>query len=200
MPFLQAIKPAKVKWEATRTNLLRAGLRGAASFRYLSKSSTLTLPGVDDAEGLRSTLDAMAIVGLNEVERQAVLQTVAAVLHLGNISFASNDADESVPEDAEALQALAKVAHLLGVRCLLLFLVSASGLGETGDPLSCIYWHRTCNSPLWRKRCNESVARHVSSLQIAMRSEPMVVYSVGLRHLPTSFTVFCRRRSWRTTC
>ena len=56
---------------------------GASSFRYLAKSSTLTLPGVDDAEGLRSTLDAMAIVGLNEDERNAILQVSISVLGRG---------------------------------------------------------------------------------------------------------------------
>lgn len=89
--------------------------RGASGFRYLSKSSTLTLPGVDDAEGLRSTLDAMAIVGLNEYERQAVLQTVAAVLHLGNITFAENDGDESVPEGRESSEAVQRASQLLAV-------------------------------------------------------------------------------------
>jgi len=38
---------------------------------------------VDDAEGLRSTLDAMAIVGMNEDERNAILQVRARVLCTG---------------------------------------------------------------------------------------------------------------------
>ena len=89
--------------------------KGASGFRYLAKSSTLTLPGVDDAEGLRMTMDAMAIVGMSDGERQAVLQTVATVLHLGNVTFATNDDDISVPADAAAQAALSMVATLLMV-------------------------------------------------------------------------------------
>ena len=68
--------------------------KGAAGFRYLNQASSsaepcYTLKDVDDGEGLRSTLDAMSIVGIGEAEREAVLRTVAAVLHLGNITFAS---------------------------------------------------------------------------------------------------------------
>ena len=68
--------------------------QGAAGFRYLNQSSNsaapcYTLKDVDDGEGLRSTLDAMSIVGISEAEREAVLRTVAAVLHLGNITFVS---------------------------------------------------------------------------------------------------------------
>ena len=70
---------------------------------------------MDDGEALRSTLDAMAIVGMSVVERQAVLRTVAAVLHLGNITFVLSDADMSVPADAAADAALRTVADLIMV-------------------------------------------------------------------------------------
>ena len=100
---------------------------GASGFLYLAQSSTLTLPGVDDGEALRSTLDAMAIVGMSVAERQAVLRTVAAVLHLGNITFTTSDADMSVPADAVAKEALRTVADLIMVsRLLILFLSSRS--------------------------------------------------------------------------
>ena len=61
--------------------------KGVAGFRYLNQPSASAEPcyalaDVDDGEGLRSTLDAMAIVGISEAEREAVLRTVAAVLHL----------------------------------------------------------------------------------------------------------------------
>ena len=88
---------------------------GASSFNYLAKSNALTLPGVDDAEGFRSTLDAMSIVGLNEAEQEAILQTVAAVLHLGNIVFKNNDQDEAVLADSFAESALRNVSLLLQV-------------------------------------------------------------------------------------
>jgi hypothetical protein len=53
---------------------------GAPSFRYLAESSSsaeppcFALEDVDDGEGLRSTLDAMRIVGIGEV--RAVQKTL----------------------------------------------------------------------------------------------------------------------------
>ena len=94
--------------------------KGAAGFQYLAQSSTLTLPGVDDGEGLRSTLDAMAIVGLTDAEIQAVLRTVAAVLHLGNLAFKASPSDQSVPADQTSQDALSMVATLLMVRACLM--------------------------------------------------------------------------------
>ena len=94
--------------------------QGAAGFRYLHQSSNsaapcYTLKDVDDGEGLRSTLDAMSIVGISEAEREAVLRTVAAVLHLGNITFVSAPDEGSALSDCSAKEALAAVADLLQV-------------------------------------------------------------------------------------
>ena len=75
---------------------------------------------MDDAEGFRSTLDAMSIVGLNEAEQEAILQTVAAILHLGNIVFTNNDEDEAIPADVASASALRNVSLLLQVSSLLL--------------------------------------------------------------------------------
>ena len=88
---------------------------GAASFNYLSTSSTFTLPGVDDAEGFRQTIEAMRIVGMKEQERDAVLQLVACVLHLGNIEFVCNDDDEAIPASDSAWTALSMASTLLEV-------------------------------------------------------------------------------------
>jgi len=98
--------------------------KGAAGFRYLNQPSAsadpcYALKDVDDGEGLRSTLDAMAIVGIGEAEREAVLRTVAAVLHLGNITFASEPDEASALSSRSAKEALAAVADLLQVRLCL---------------------------------------------------------------------------------
>lgn len=57
----------------------------------------------------------MAIVGLNETEQEAILQTVAAVLHLGNIVFTDNEDDHGVLADDAAESALVNVSLLLQV-------------------------------------------------------------------------------------
>ena len=101
--------------ESLTTTFLWRLQGGAASFNYLSKSSTFTLPGVDDAEGFKQTLEAMRIVGLSEDEREAVMQIVACVLHLGNIEFECNDDDEAVPADDASWTALGMASVLLQV-------------------------------------------------------------------------------------
>ncbi|BDA45618.1 Myosin-17 [Coccomyxa sp. Obi] len=93
---------------------------GAQGFRYLRESQSeaapcFTLDDVDDGEGLRSTLDAMQIVGIGEAEREAVLRTVAAVLHLGNITFVGAADEGAMPKDNSAKAALVAVADLLQV-------------------------------------------------------------------------------------
>lgn len=62
----------------------------------------------------------MAIVGLSESEQEAILQTVACVLHLGNVVFYNNDRDEAVPVDDNAASALRNVSLLLQVRLVML--------------------------------------------------------------------------------
>ncbi len=83
---------------------------------------------MDDGEGLRSTLDAMAIVGILEAEREAVLRTVAAVLHLGNVTFAGAPDEGSALGSRSAQEALAACADLLRVRACLLRLAGCCKL------------------------------------------------------------------------
>ncbi len=53
----------------------------------------------------------MTIVGLSEEEQDAVFQTVASVLHLGNVSFqpAANDATDVTADSEEHLAAAAQL-------------------------------------------------------------------------------------------
>ncbi|KAL4419268.1 hypothetical protein ABPG77_004826 [Micractinium sp. CCAP 211/92] len=88
---------------------------GAASFRYLNRSDVYTLTDVDDAEEFRHTLEAMRIVGLQQRHVDAVLRTVAGVLHLGNVDFAMNSRDEAQVAGADSVAALEAAARLLGV-------------------------------------------------------------------------------------
>ena len=93
--------------------------RGAEGFKYLASSTTFALAGVDDGEGLRTTLDAMAIIGLSEQERDAVLRIVAAVLHLGNLGFRSGGSDDAALDGRESEEALNIIADLLQVNAVL---------------------------------------------------------------------------------
>lgn len=55
-------------------------------------------------------------MGIGEAEREAVLRTVAAVLHLGNITFASAPDEGSALSSRSAEEALTACADLLQVR------------------------------------------------------------------------------------
>ncbi len=58
----------------------------------------------------------MSLVGIPEKEQVAVCQTVAAVLHLGNVSFVeAGEQDSSKVAPGASQQHLAAAAKLLGV-------------------------------------------------------------------------------------
>ncbi|KAI7836877.1 hypothetical protein COHA_009277 [Chlorella ohadii] len=90
-------------------------LSNAAAFRYLRQSGVYELSDVDDAQEFRHTLEAMRIVGLQQHHVDAVLRTVAGVLHLGNAAFSDNNSDEAVVADGGSMAALETAARLLGV-------------------------------------------------------------------------------------
>ena len=66
-------------------------LKRAQEFRYLNSSTCYELAGVSNAEEYRRTRQAMTVVGIAEGEQDAVFRVVAAVLHLGNITFVEGD-------------------------------------------------------------------------------------------------------------
>ncbi|KXZ51147.1 MYO2 protein [Gonium pectorale] len=92
----------------------------ATGFAYLARSSCFELPGQSNAEEYQHTRRAMSHIGLSEEQQSAVLATVAAVLHLGNITFVEGDHADRGSEGAavasgSAQEALRTAAQLLGV-------------------------------------------------------------------------------------
>ena len=72
------------------------------------------------------TRRAMSLVGIPEREQRAVFQTVAAVLHLGNVAFSDGaEQDSSLVAAGQPKQHLEAAAQLLGV--------PAEGLGARTD-------------------------------------------------------------------
>ena len=62
------------------------------------------------------TRRAMSLVGIPETEQEAVFQTVAAVLHLGNVAFVDGAEQDSSQVPAGApMKHLEAAAQLLGV-------------------------------------------------------------------------------------
>lgn len=118
------------------------------TYHYLNQSSCYELVGVSDAHDYLATRRAMDIVGINakdqvkvmnnhhltneqsknkkssqylSLAQEAIFRVVAAILHLGNISFTKGkDVDSSVPKDDKAKFHLKTAAELLMYESLLL--------------------------------------------------------------------------------
>ncbi|XP_034409880.1 myosin IEb [Cyclopterus lumpus] len=78
---------------------------------YLNQSGTYTVEDMNDKKEFLDTMEAMSVVGLSVEEQDSVLQLVAGILHLGNISFR----EENNYAVVESQDFLAFPAFLLGV-------------------------------------------------------------------------------------
>lgn len=88
---------------------------GIDHYAYLRDGND-NIGGVSDADEWRSLMDSFGIMGFSEAEQFAVLRTVAAILHLGNISVVK----ESLRSDQAALAQDARIhiesaCRLLGI-------------------------------------------------------------------------------------
>ncbi|CAK7356900.1 unnamed protein product [Dovyalis caffra] len=86
------------------------------SFHYLNQSNCYELDGINDAHEYLATRRAMDIVGISDQEQEGIFRVVAAILHLGNVSFAKGqEIDSSVIKDEKSRFHLNIAAELL--RC-----------------------------------------------------------------------------------
>uniref|UniRef100_A0A8C9WIB0 Osteoclast-stimulating factor 1 n=1 Tax=Scleropages formosus TaxID=113540 RepID=A0A8C9WIB0_SCLFO len=79
-------------------------------YLYLNQSGTYTVKDISDKKDFSDT-EAMNVVGLSVDEQDAVLQIVAGILHLGNITF-REEGNYAVVDDEDFL---AFPAYLLGI-------------------------------------------------------------------------------------
>ncbi|XP_045106073.1 unconventional myosin-Ie-like isoform X2 [Portunus trituberculatus] len=87
-------------------------------FQYLAQSDVYKVDNMNDAHEFQETLNAMNVMGITEDTQLDILRIVAAILHMGNITFAEQgNAAYIVSPDY-----LAFPAYLLGV--------SAEALGQ----------------------------------------------------------------------
>ncbi|XP_062254322.1 myosin IEb [Platichthys flesus] len=80
-------------------------------YSYLNQSGTYTVEDVNDKKEFCDTMGAMSVVGLSVEDQDSVLQLVAAILHLGNISFR----EENNYAVVESQDFLAFPSFLLGI-------------------------------------------------------------------------------------
>ncbi|KAJ4746943.1 Myosin-related family protein [Rhynchospora pubera] len=74
----------------------KLNLKNVEDYKYLDQSTCYSIPGVDDADRFRSVLEAMNEVHISKENQDLVFSMLAAVLWLGNISFAVIDSEEHV--------------------------------------------------------------------------------------------------------
>ncbi|CAM4696316.1 unconventional myosin-Ie [Caretta caretta] len=87
------------------------GVTNPDYYYYLNQSASYKVDGMNDRQEFHETLTAMEVVGLSREEQALVLQIVAGILHLGNISFR----EEGNYAAVESEDFLAFPSYLLGV-------------------------------------------------------------------------------------
>ncbi|KAI1891615.1 hypothetical protein AGOR_G00145610 [Albula goreensis] len=80
-------------------------------YYYLNQSGTYKVDGTNDSKDFQETMEAMHIIGISPDHQTQVLQIVAGILHLGNISFIEAGNYGQV----ESMDLLAFPAYLLGI-------------------------------------------------------------------------------------
>lgn len=83
------------------------------AFHYVNQSGLYTLTAVTDEEEYEVTQRALTDTGFSADERRTVFQTLAALLHLGNVRFEGDEKARVVPATASTL---ATAATLLGTK------------------------------------------------------------------------------------
>ncbi|KAL3620616.1 hypothetical protein CASFOL_035528 [Castilleja foliolosa] len=84
------------------------------TFHYLNQSNCYELVGVNDVHDYLGIRKAMDVVGISQIEQDAIFRVVAAILHLGNVEFAKGEEiDSSVLKDDKSRFHLKTAAELL---------------------------------------------------------------------------------------
>ncbi|KAL3651202.1 Myosin-1 [Castilleja foliolosa] len=90
----------------------KLNLKNADEFKYLRQSNCNKISGVDDAEEFRVVVEALDVVHVKKEDQDSIFAIIAAVLWLGNVTFAEVDGEDHVePVEDECLN---NVATLIG--------------------------------------------------------------------------------------
>ncbi|KAI9341028.1 P-loop containing nucleoside triphosphate hydrolase protein [Zopfochytrium polystomum] len=87
------------------------GMMEPKYFRYLNVSNEYSADGIDDAEEYREMKKAMNVCNISPSDQTQLLQILASILHLGNITFVEENNEAKVADP----ETLAFPAYLLGV-------------------------------------------------------------------------------------
>lgn len=102
------------------------GLTGDANdYHYLNQSECSTIDQISDEEQYRVTLKAMKVIGITDVEQTQIETVLAAILHVGNVTFAWDEKANACSMDNDG--ALQKACDLLQLDSEALRKVQISG-------------------------------------------------------------------------
>uniref|UniRef100_A0A8D3D0V4 Osteoclast-stimulating factor 1 n=1 Tax=Scophthalmus maximus TaxID=52904 RepID=A0A8D3D0V4_SCOMX len=87
------------------------GITSLDYYTYLNQSGSYKVDDINDKSDFQETMHAMDVIGISVADRAMVLQIVAGVLHLGNITFRESGNYAAV----ESEEFLAFPAFLLGI-------------------------------------------------------------------------------------
>ncbi|XP_062888168.1 unconventional myosin-If-like [Mobula hypostoma] len=96
---------------ASREQVENLGIAAPTYYFYLNQSGTDKVDGTDDKKDFAETMNAMQVIGIPDDIQMMVLQIIAGILHLGNISFVE-DGNYAKVEDEDRL---AFPVYLLGI-------------------------------------------------------------------------------------
>jgi myosin-1 len=88
------------------------GIQQPDAYIYTSASKCYDVDGIDDHAEFKDTLNAMKVIGLAQAEQDDIFRMLAAVLWLGNCTFAEDDQGNAVIADQSVVDF---VAYLLEV-------------------------------------------------------------------------------------
>lgn len=88
------------------------GIQQPSTYLYTSRSQCLDVNGIDDHGDFKETVNAMKIIGMTQAEQDNLFRVLAAILWLGNITFAENDEGNAAITDQSVVDF---VAYLLEV-------------------------------------------------------------------------------------
>ncbi|XP_039195525.1 unconventional myosin-Va isoform X1 [Crotalus tigris] len=88
-------------------------LGNADYFHYTKQGGSPIIDGIDDAKEMLNTRRACTLLGIVDSRQMGIFQILAAILHLGNVTFTSRDADScTIPPKHEPLRIF---CELMGV-------------------------------------------------------------------------------------
>ncbi|CAI8493100.1 unnamed protein product [Hanseniaspora opuntiae] len=87
-------------------------LKNIEDYKYLNQGGSYEIDNVDDKKEYQITCDALTLVGIDEEKQHKIFQTLAALLHIGNIEITKTRNDASLSSEEPNLQIACKLLGL----------------------------------------------------------------------------------------